>query len=172
MPKRVDSLFPCRKRGRTSGGLAIRGKGSTTKHISGKTWDVYIYILTSGEPVGVRDVWRTLKLSSPSLAQYHVNKLMDLKVIHQMNDGKYVAKEKEQIETLRSFVLLRGKLVPRLVFYGALVAGVLAFYLLFKPNAWEYRDLVVIVISIFSILSFFFEAFVQYRGLKVAVRKV
>ncbi len=156
---------------RSLGGLTIKRNSASEKHISGTTRDVYLCIITSGEPIGVRDVWRTLKLSSPSLAQYHINKLLNLEAIQQTNDGKYMASEKGQIEALRSFVLLRGKLVPRFVFYGALVTGILVFYLFFKPSAWEFRDLIVIAVSIFSMLAFFFEAYTQYRGLKVTVQK-
>ncbi|UCE96733.1 MAG: hypothetical protein JSV51_03840 [Candidatus Bathyarchaeota archaeon] len=142
------------------------------KHISGTSWDVYLYILTSSDPVGVRDVWRALNLSSPSLAQYHINKLLDMELLGQTRDGKYSVKEKEQVETLRSFVLLRGRLIPRLVFYGALVAGILSVYLLFKPFRWDYRDVVIVAVSAFSVFAFFFEAYNQYRSLKVAVQKV
>jgi len=120
----------------------------------------------------VRDIWRTLKLSSPSLAQYHVNKLLELKLLYQTRDGKYSVKEKEQVEALRSFVLLRGKLIPRLVFYGALIAGVLSAYLIFRSLTWDFRDLVVLIISVISIFAFFFEAYNQYRSLKVAVQKI
>ena len=81
-------------------------------------------------------------------------------------------KEKEQIDALRNFILLRGRLIPRLVFYGALIAGVLAVYLIFLPPKWEFRDLAVLAISIFSIFAFFFEAYNQYRGLRAAVQKI
>lgn len=118
----------------------------------------------------MRDIWRALKLSSPSLAQYHINKLLALKLLRQTQDGKYSVKEKEQIEALRSFVLLRGKLIPRLVFYGALITGILAAYLVFKSFRWDFQDLVVLAISLFSIFAFFFEAYNQYRGLKRAVQ--
>lgn len=154
------------------GGFPIREDEPGRKHISGTTWDVYLFILTSNEPIGVRDVWRKLKLSSPSLAQYHINKLLDLKLLLQTQDGKYSVKEKEQIEALRSFVLLRGRLIPRLVFYGALIAGVLAVYLVFKPFRWDFRDLIFVIVSAFSILAFFFEAYNQYRSLRVSVQKI
>jgi hypothetical protein len=94
-------------------------KRENRTNISATTWNVYLYILTSREPVGVRDVWRELKLSTPSLAQYHVNKLLELNMIIQTREGKYVASEEKRVEALRSFVLLYGKLIPRLVFYGA-----------------------------------------------------
>lgn len=140
-------------------------------NISATTWNVYLYILTSRGPVGVRDVWRELKLSSPSLAQYHVNKLLELDMITQTREGKYVASEEKRIEALRSFVLIYGKLIPRLVFYGALIAGILVFYLIAWPIEWNFRDLTVIAIAVISMFAFFFEACIQYSSLKKGVQK-
>jgi hypothetical protein len=134
------------------------------KKLSGTTWDVYLHIITSEKPQGVREIWRSLQLSSPSLAQYHINKLLELKLIEATPHGKYLASEIEQMDVLRSFILLRGRLVPRLVFYGALLLGVFIMYLFFWPFRWDFRDLVVVAVSVFSISSFFFEAYNQYQG--------
>jgi len=60
--------------------------------IGGTTWDVYLYILTS-KSQGVRDIWRGLKLSSPSLAQYHVNKLVYYEV--HSDPGSAILREKQ-----------------------------------------------------------------------------
>lgn len=136
-----------------------------SKRISGTAWEVYLYILTSERPQGVREIWRGLNLSSPSLAQYHVNKLQDLGLIEPTSEGKYQANEGERVDVLRNFVLLRGRLVPRLVLYGAFLLGLLLAYILFWPFRWDFRDLVVLAVSIFSISAFFFEAFNQYKGL-------
>lgn len=136
------------------------------KNVTGTTLNVYLYIVTSKAPAGVRDVWRKLKLSSPSLAQYHINKLVNLKLIKTTSDGKYQANEGEQIEALKSFIVLRGRLIPRLVFYGAILLGILASYLIFWPFRWDFRDLVVLFVSTFSVLAFFFEAYDQYRGIR------
>ena len=138
---------------------------SGSKWVHGKTWDVYFCILTSKEPKGVRDIWRKLKLSSPSLAQYHVNKLLNLKLIEANAEGKYQINENEQVEALRSFLRLRGRLVPRLVVYGAILFGVLASYMFLWPFRWDFRDLVTITVCIFSVLAFFVEAYKQYSGL-------
>ena len=135
------------------------------KKISGTAWDIYLYILTTDKPAGIREVWRGLNLSSPSLVQYHVNKLLDMKLIEPTIDGKYQANDLERMGALRNFVMLRGKLVPRLVFYGALVLGILIMYLLFWPFRFDFRDLVVLVVTVFSTSAFLFEAYNQYKGL-------
>ena len=134
------------------------------RRITGTTWDVYLCLVTSEGPQGVRDIWRALRLSSPSLAQYHVNKLLELELIEAAPNGKYFASEVERVGVLRSFVLLRGKLVPRLVFYGALILGILIAYLVFWPFRWDFRDFAVIIVSVFSLSAFFIEAYNQYKG--------
>lgn len=136
------------------------------KRIYGTTYDVYLCILTSNSPVGVREIWRALNLSSPSLAQYHVNKLMELKLI-EPQAGKYVTNDEEQLEALRSFLMLRGMLIPRMVIYAALSAGILTSFLLLYPITWDFRDLVTVAVCLFSIATFSFEAIKQYRGLTV-----
>lgn len=135
--------------------------------IHGKTWDVYVCILTSKEPKGVRDIWRKLKLSTPSLAQYHVNKLLDLKLIEATPEGKYQANKNEQVEALRSFLRLRGRLIPRLVIHGGLLLGILASYLFLWPFRWDFRDLVTLAVCVFSVSAFFIEAYRQHRSLSI-----
>jgi hypothetical protein len=135
-----------------------------SKRIYGKTWDVYLCILTSNGPVGVREIWRALDLSSPSLAQYHVNKLLDLKLIEPI-EGKYRVNDEEKLESLRSFLMLRGMLIPRMVIYGALLSGIFLSYTILWPWRGDFRDLVTLAVCLFSILAFFFEAYRQYIGL-------
>ena len=136
------------------------------KQIYGKTWDVYLCILTASSPIGVREIWRSLNLSSPSLAQYHINKLLDLKLIEPV-EGKYRVNDEERLESLRSFLMLRGMLIPRMVVYGALLSGILVSYLVLYPWRGDFRDLVTVAVCLFSVLAFFFEAYKQYHGLKV-----
>ncbi|MCW4050667.1 MAG: hypothetical protein NWE89_13130 [Candidatus Bathyarchaeota archaeon] len=135
------------------------------KRIYGKTLDVYLCILTADGGIGVRDVWRALDFSSPSLAQYHINKLLDLKLIETDFDGKYVINDKESIDALRSFLLLRGMLIPRLTIYSALLLGLMVSYVSVYPWRGDFRDLTTMFIGLFSAAAFLFEAVKQYRGL-------
>lgn len=135
------------------------------KRIYGKTLDVYLCILTANDGIGVRDIWRELSLSSPSLAQYHINKLTDLSLIDTDFHGKYIINDRESIEALRSFLLLRGMLIPRLTIYAALLLGLLITYITYWPWRGDFRDLTTMFIGLFSTSAFLFEAVKQYRGL-------
>lgn len=135
------------------------------KRIYGKTLDVYLCILTAEDGIGVREIWRSLNLSSPSLAQYHVNKLQDLKLIETDFGGKYIINDGESIEALKSFMMLRGMLIPRLTIYSALLLGLLVSYVSYYPWTGDMRDLTTLFIGLFSAGAFLFEAVKQYRGL-------
>jgi hypothetical protein len=150
--------------------MARSSKGR--RYLSGVVWDVYLYILTSNDPVGVREIGRGLKLSTPSLAQYHVNNLLEMKLISQTADGRYVAEEKNKIEVLRNFVLLRGRLLSRMILYGAFALGLLMVYLLYWPIGLTFRDIFVLVFGIFSVSAFFYEAYSQHKGVKAGVQRV
>jgi hypothetical protein len=56
-------------------------------------------------------------------------------------------------------------LIPRMVVYAALLSGVLVSYVLFWPWRGDFRDLVTVSVTLFSIAAFLFEAVKQYRGL-------
>ncbi len=134
--------------------------------VKGKTWEVYLFILTSNKPVGVREVWRKLGFSTPSLAQYHINKLVELELIKQVETGKYIVREKGNVGLLRSFVLLRGKLVPRLVFYGLFMMGLTISYFIYWPYNWSFPSLITFTMGLFSSLIFFGEAYLLVRSLE------
>lgn len=141
------------------------------KQVYGKTWDVYLCVLKSGDPIGVKEIWRKLGLSTLSLAQNHVNKLLELRLIELTPQGNYVTNEVERLETLKSFLALRGLMIPRMVVYAALLSGIMLSYITFWPWRGDFRDLVVLTVTLFSVSTFLFEAVKQYRGLSAWKRE-
>ena len=58
--------------------------------LKGTTLKVYRLIFKEGRPVGVHDVQRGLGFSSPSLASYHISKLLNAGLIRQQDEGYVV----------------------------------------------------------------------------------
>jgi repressor of nif and glnA expression len=86
--------------------------GESKDVLKGLTLRVYRFILKNDKPVGIREVQRALRLSSPTLALYHMNKLEEAGFIRKELGG-YVA---DRI-VLENFVRLRRILIPRQFFY-------------------------------------------------------
>jgi len=98
--------------------------------LRGKTLQAYIYLLKRGEAVGVRELQRRLGFSSPSVAHHHLEKLRDMGIVIKDESGRYRASEKVDVGVLKMFVLLGGRLVPRLLFYAVFFTTLAALYLL------------------------------------------
>ncbi len=67
-----------------SGGDA--GDASDTA-LKGTTYKVYRYIARQSKPVGISDVQKRLGLSSPSVSQYHIRKLVQLGLVREEQGG-------------------------------------------------------------------------------------
>lgn len=97
--------------------------------LKGNTLRVYIYCLRHRR-VGVREVQRALGLSNPSLAQYHLSKLVELGLLKE-SLGEYELASDVKVDILRDFLRIGTLLVPRFVFY-AVFYSILALYLLLQ----------------------------------------
>ena len=98
--------------------------------LTGNTAQVYRYAIKQRKPIGVREVQRALKLSSPTLAAYHLDKLEEAGLLKQTPDGYIV----ERL-VLENFVRLRQLLLPKYLFYFAIFATAVIFQIvLFRPS--------------------------------------
>jgi predicted DNA-binding transcriptional regulator len=99
--------------------------------LKGKTLLVYWYLLQrSTRSVGVREVQRALKFSSPSIAVHHLQKLQDLGLVEKKVTGEYVLQEEVKVGILQLFTRLGRFMVPRYLFYSVLFTSMLFAYLM------------------------------------------
>ena len=105
-------------------------KSSIEDQLKGKTLQVYMYMIKKKEPVGVREVQRDLAFSSPSVANYHIEKLIELALVGQDEYGRYYIMQKVQVGVLQAFVNIGGLTVPRLSFFAAFFTTMLIAYVL------------------------------------------
>lgn len=96
--------------------------------LKGKTLQVYMYMIKRKDPVGVREVQRDLGFSSPSVANYHIDKLAELALVSQDEYGRYYVVQKVQVGVLQAFVNIGGLAVPRLSFFAAFFTTMLLAY--------------------------------------------
>lgn len=111
--------------------------GSSDKieeQLKGKTLQVYMYMIKRKEPVGVREVQRDLDFSSPSVANYHIDKLVQLALAGQDEYGRYYIIQKVQVGVLQAFVNIGGLAVPRLSFFAAFFTTMLIAYVALNFN--------------------------------------
>jgi len=95
--------------------------------LKGNTLKVYWYLLRSpSASVGIREAQRALKFSSPTLAQYHLEKLRELGLVRK-ESSEYMLVSDVKVGVLRQFYRFGTVLVPRFVLYAVLFTVMLGF---------------------------------------------
>lgn len=129
--------------------------GRVERELKGKTLQVYIYMLKKKEPVGVREIQNDLGFSSPSVANYHIQKLLGLNLVSQDEYGRYYLSQKAQVSVLESFVNVGGRTIPRMSFFAAFFTTLLVAYAVLNLQSINVHAL---GFAIAAAAAFWFEA--------------
>lgn len=120
-------------------------------NLRGKTLKVYLYLLgRPGARVGVREVQRQLKFSSPSLAAYHLDKLVSLGLAGKTATGEYFLAQEVKVGVLKLFVKLGRFMIPRFMFYAVWVTSMLITYIVFYEHTWSIHNIVALMFGLLS----------------------
>jgi len=125
---------------------------------------VYLYVLKNGAS-DLRDIQHALKLSTPSLAFYHLSKLVQLGVVSKTADGKYVVVSDISAELLDGYVKFGRQIIPQLFFLTLIFTGVLAYYAYLVWRVPLDLDDIVTVIYSLSIVVLWYETIKVWRRL-------
>lgn len=68
------------------------GEDRVDAYLKGTTYKVYRYMLKHGQPLGVSDIQRAIGLSSSSVSEYHIKKLLRLGLIKEEGGGYVIDK--------------------------------------------------------------------------------
>jgi DNA-binding transcriptional ArsR family regulator len=117
--------------------------------LKGTTLDVYRFLLKSNKPVGIRELQRALKLSSPSVATYHLSKLEDAGLLKRDGSNYTVAKY-----LLENSIKISRFLVPRYFFYAVFAVVVLLLELTWMRPTFVSREYVFSTVATAIFASF------------------
>ena len=135
----------------------------TNQEIRGNTLKVYLYLLKHG-PSELREIQRSLNLSSASLASYHLGKLQEAGYVGQDETSKYFAIKEASTKVLEGYSKVGPTVVPQLFFFSLLFTILVAFFsfeYLFGLGFFVW----LIVVSIAMIAVLWYETLVLWRKL-------
>jgi predicted DNA-binding transcriptional regulator len=121
--------------------------------LKGTTLEVYLFLVKADKPVGVREVQRALKLSSASVATYHLVKLEDAGILRREENNYAVSKI-----ILKDNLRISHFLIPRYFFYSVFAALILIIELVFfRPSTIDRVYFSCIVAVAIFVLIFCYE---------------
>lgn len=95
--------------------------------LKGNTLRVYWHVLKSARSgVGTRELQRALGFSSPTLAAYHLDKLVDLGLVDKKH-GQYYLVKTVKVGVLKQFLRFGTVLLPRYFLYATFFTTLLVF---------------------------------------------
>lgn len=120
-------------------------------------------MLRAGKPLSAREVQRGLRLSTPSLALHHLEKLKEYGLIEKDTAGQYFLVEEVRVGLLRLFVKLGTHQIPRYLLYLFYFAGMLGFYVLAYGIAADIKDIYIIILAVSGLVVSAYEVAAAYR---------
>ena len=130
-------------------------------NLTGRTLMIY-FVLLNKKSIGVRELQRHLDLSSPSVAKYHLEKLVNLHLIENRN-GIYHLDKKANLPLLTSWVLMGKFLLPKVLFAAVLFTSLFIGYLLFVYSYWNKDSMFFILFGLILMVYIWFEVITQFR---------
>lgn len=131
------------------------------KNLNGRTLMVY-FVLLNKKFIGVRELQRHLELSSPSVAKYHLEKLVNLHLVENRN-GIYHLERKADLPILTSWVLVGKQLIPRAIFAAIFFTFLFIGYLFFVYTYWNKDSLFVILFGIAIMVYVWLDVILQFK---------
>jgi hypothetical protein len=135
-----------------------------TPAIRGNTVRVYLFVLRNG-PCELRDVQRALKLSTPSLAFYHLSRLVQFGLVNRTEDGKYNVVTDISSDLLDGYVKFGRRLIPQLFFLSLILTAILGYYAYLVWRLPLDRDDIVTIVYSSSIIVLWYETIRVWRAL-------
>lgn len=105
------------------------------RRLAGKTLQVYLYLQKKKESSGIREVQRDLGLSSPSVAEYQIEKLVEMGLAGRDSYARVYVTRKVKVKAMASYINFGRFTVPRLAFYAGLFTGIVPLYMVFNFNS-------------------------------------
>lgn len=131
------------------------------KSLNGTTLMVYFALMNKKE-IGVRELQRSLSLSSPSVAKYHLEKIAKLGLAENRN-GIFHLVKKAKIPSLTSYILVGQNLIPRILFVAVFFTVLFVIYLLFFYTIWIKDSFFVILFGSIINLYLWFEVILRFK---------
>ncbi|MEM2119283.1 MAG: hypothetical protein QW840_04080 [Candidatus Bathyarchaeia archaeon] len=133
--------------------------------LKGKTLLVYWYLVRqASRSAGVREVQRALRLSSPSVAVHHLEKLSELGLVQKKPTGEYVLEEEVKVGILKFFMHMGRFVIPRYLFYSVLFTTMVGTYLVFCLAGQVYPSFYAILFGVTALIFFWFETVRLWRA--------
>jgi len=130
--------------------------------LRGNTLRVYWALLQKSSPTGPREIQKKLGFSSPNLAVYHLDKLVEMGLAEKTL-GEYRLTKTVDVGVLQQFTKIRGFIFPRQILYATMWTTLLSFYIL-EFRQVNFYSLFALLLGVLGAAILWFETWKAWRN--------
>jgi hypothetical protein len=131
--------------------------------LKGTTLRVYWALLRCRKPTTIRRLQRSLGFSSPSVASYHLEKLMDIDLVKKNATGDYELKKTVSVEAMGSFMRISHLMIPRYLFYTTFFITLLIVFIIGYGSSLTLQGIFALVFGVSGFIITGYETWRQWR---------
>jgi hypothetical protein len=140
----------------------LPGRKASPSGLTGTTLKVYRLLYREGKPLGLFEIQKRASLSSPSVARYHLDKLLNQGLVSEKDGGFFVERA-----VFENMIRIRRALIPLqttfVIFFGTTLAGL---FLIFRPATISSLFLAAVAINLAALVVFLYQTIdtmIQWR---------
>ncbi len=133
-------------------------------NLTGRTLRVYWYLVQNKGPHGRLEVQRGTKLSSASLAEYHLKKLVGMGLVEKNVHREYAICRTVQIGVMRFYTMYRSNMIPRFLLYISFYVTMLFATMAFFSNLSLSSAFLITAVIAFGIITSLVESIILLRS--------
>jgi predicted DNA-binding transcriptional regulator len=124
--------------------------------LKGTTLRIYRFMYKEGRPLGLHEIQRALNLSSPSIPQYHINKLMAAGLVKEQEGAGYYVDRL----VFENMIRVRRSLIPFQTTYAIFFCATFVILLtLLRPDRITSLFIFALAINFAAIVIFVSQAY-------------
>ena len=136
-------------------------EGESENVLKGTTLRVYRFMFKEGKPLRIHEIQRGLRLSSPSVAQYHLSKLLRAGLIRESESGYSVDRV-----VFGNLIRVRRMVLPFQITYAVVFAAALTVLLtVLRPSQLTSAYVFALVVIWIGLVTSLFESLRALKGL-------
>jgi len=112
---------------------------------------------------GIREAQRQLGFKSASLAQYHLDKLVDLGLATRNDTGEYLLAKEVKIEALEQFFKIGTYIIPRFILYSVMLTILFVYFIFTAGRQYNSISIWAYIFSIAGLVITWYETVRAWR---------
>ncbi|MEM1626490.1 MAG: winged helix-turn-helix domain-containing protein [Sulfolobaceae archaeon] len=133
----------------------------STEELIGTSKRIYYYLLRQNKPVTARQIQRDLNISSISVVNYHLKKLLEKGLVEETENGYIVKKIVD-----KNLVRVKSLILPKSAFFASFFITSLIISTFFLYQNSKIQQIYMILVILIASIYFLYDTIKKWRDLK------